>query len=251
MPYDFGFMFAAAAVVFIVGLSKSGLATGLGSLAVPLLALFLPPLVAAAILLPLLSAIDVVVIWKYWRKIRKDLVLLCLPGGILGVLIASFSIGAFDPAWVKLTVAVIALWFAGLYYLGGALPNLQVALGIKSAMFFGTVAGFSSFFAHAGGPPMRALLLHKNLDKSAYVGTFGAFFGVINGLKVVSYSLLGQFTTQTLTASLLLAPFVVLGIIAGLRLHAIIDQTLFTRFAYAMLTVAGVKLLYDAMMTLF
>ncbi len=251
MPYDFGFMLAAAVVVFIVGLSKSGLATGLGSLAVPLLALFLPPMVAAAILLPLLSAIDVVVIWKYWDKIRKDLVLLCIPGGILGILIASFSIGAFDPAWVKLTVAVIALWFAGLYYLGSALPRLEVAMGIKSAMFFATISGFSSFFAHAGGPPMRALFLHKKLDKSAYVGTFGAFFGVINGLKIVSYSLLGQFSPQTLTASLLLSPFVMLGIIAGLRLHTIINQTLFTRMAYAMLTLAGAKLLYDALITLF
>lgn len=213
---------------------------------VPLLALFLPPLVAAAILLPLLSAIDVVVVWKYWSKIRGDLVRLCLPGGILGVLIASFTIGAFDPAWVKLTVAVIALWFSGLYYFGGRLPSLRTETGVKSAMFFGTVSGFASFFAHSGGPPIRALLLDKNLDKSAYVGTFGAFFGIINGLKLVSYGLLGQFTPQTLTVSLMLSPFVLLGIIAGLRLHAVVDQKLFTRFAYAMLAVAGIKLFYDA-----
>jgi uncharacterized membrane protein YfcA len=251
MPYDFGFMLVAAAVVFIVGVSKSGLASGVGALAVPLLALFLPPLVAAAILLPLLSCIDVVVIWKYWKKIRRDLVLLCLPGGIFGVFVASLSIGAFDPAWVKLIVAVIALWFSGLYYFGDWLPRLRVETGVKSAVFFGSISGFSSFFAHSGGPPMRALLLHRNLDKSAYVGTFGAFFGIINGLKVVSYGMLGQFTEQTLTASLMLAPFVVLGIIAGLRLHAIMNQTLFTRFAYAMLAVAGTKLLYDASMTLF
>ncbi len=251
MPYGIEFMVVAAAVVFIVGVSKSGLASGVGALAVPLLALFLPPLVAAAILLPLLSCIDVIVIWKYWQNIRRDLVLLCLPGGILGVLVASLSIGAFDPAWVKLIVAVIALWFSGLYYFGHLLPRLQIETGVKSAVIFGSISGFSSFFAHSGGPPMRALLLNRQLDKSAYVGTFGAFFGIINGLKVVSYGLLGQFTAQTLTASLLLAPFVMLGIIAGLRLHAVMNQVLFTRFAYAMLSLAGAKLLYDAFRTLF
>lgn len=109
--------------------------------------------------MPLQSCIDVVVIWKYWQKIRRDLVLLCLPGGILGVLVASFSIGAFDPASVKLIVAVIALWFSGLYYFGDRLPRL--------------------------------------------------------------------------------------------RLHAIMNQTPFTRFACAMLSVAGAKLLYDAFRTLF
>lgn len=35
MSYDFGFMLAAAAVVFIVGVSKSGLASGAGVLPVP------------------------------------------------------------------------------------------------------------------------------------------------------------------------------------------------------------------------
>ncbi len=246
MPYDVGFMIAAAFVVFIVGLSKSGLASGLGSLAVPLLALFLPPLVAAAILLPLLTTIDAVVIWKYWKKIRRDLVLLCLPASLLGVGLASVSIGAFDPAWVKMIVGLIAIWFSALYYLGHLLPRVRVELGVKSTLILGTISGFASFFSHSGGPPMRALLLHRLPDKSVYVGTFGAIFGIVNGAKMISYALLGQFTTQTLTASIVLAPFVIFGIIAGLKLHKIIDQTLFTRFAYAMLLLAGLKLLFDA-----
>lgn len=247
MPYSIEFMAVAALVVFIVGLSKSGLASGLGSLAVPLLALFLPPLVAAAILLPLLSTIDTVVIWKYWHKIRKDLTLMCLPAALLGVGMASLSIGAFDPAWVKLIVAVIALWFCTLYFLAPLMPRVRVELGLKSTLFLGGLAGFASFFSHSGGPPMRALLLRRLPDKSVYVGTFGAIFGAINGMKLVSYAALGQFTSQTLTASLLLSPFVILGIVAGLKLHQIINQALFTRFAYAMLLVAGIKLLFDAL----
>jgi uncharacterized membrane protein YfcA len=250
MPYDAEFMLVAAFVVFLVGLSKSGLATGLSSLAVPLLALFLPPLVAAAILLPLLSVIDAVVIWKYWGKIRKDLVLICLPGGVLGVLVASFTIGSFDPAWIKLIVGLIALWFSGLYYLADWLPRLRFETGAKVTLFLAAISGFSSFFAHSGGPPMRALMLHRGLDKSAYVGTFGTIFAVINGLKVISYTMLGQFSTETLSASLLLSPLVALGILAGLRLHMWINQELFTRFAYAMLLIAGVKLIYDASTTL-
>ena len=53
-------MFYAVAIpaVIITGISKSGLGGGLGQLSVPLMAMFISPVAAAAIMLPILCMID-------------------------------------------------------------------------------------------------------------------------------------------------------------------------------------------------
>jgi len=51
--------------VLIVGISKGGFGGGLGLLAVPVMALVISPLKAAAILLPILCVIDLFGLWAF------------------------------------------------------------------------------------------------------------------------------------------------------------------------------------------
>ena len=53
------------------------------------------------------------------------------------------------------------------------------------------VAGFTSFIAHAGGPPLSMYLLRRSLDKTQFVATTAAFFAAINYVKLVPYAWLG------------------------------------------------------------
>ena len=59
-------LFVMALAAMIVGLAKGGL-SGVGVMAVPVLALVLPPVQAAAILLPILIVQDVVSVWAFRR----------------------------------------------------------------------------------------------------------------------------------------------------------------------------------------
>ena len=54
------FYLAAIPAVLIVGISKGGFGGGLGFIAVPMIALSAPPIVAAAIMLPILCLMDLV-----------------------------------------------------------------------------------------------------------------------------------------------------------------------------------------------
>lgn len=54
----------AVLAVVILGLAKGGF-SGLGALVTPLLALHLPPVTAAALLLPVLLVQDAVSVWSY------------------------------------------------------------------------------------------------------------------------------------------------------------------------------------------
>ena len=60
------FVVAAIMAVSLLGISKGGF-FGLGVMALPLLSLFVPPLQAAAIILPTAIAQDVLTLWIYRR----------------------------------------------------------------------------------------------------------------------------------------------------------------------------------------
>ncbi len=65
---DPAFLAVALFSVVLTGISKSGLGGGLGQLSVPLIAMFVSPAAAVAIMLPILCLIDSSNIWRY----RKD-----------------------------------------------------------------------------------------------------------------------------------------------------------------------------------
>jgi len=74
----------AVPAVLLMGLAKSGFLMGFGSLATPLMALALPVPQAAAIMLPLLLAMDITGIRQLWRERDRDLLRLLLPAALLG-----------------------------------------------------------------------------------------------------------------------------------------------------------------------
>ena len=65
-----------------------------------------------------------------------------------------------------------------------------------AAAFWGTVAGFTSFVAHVGGPPFQVYTLPLRLDPKVLSGTSAIFFAATNALKLVPYFALGQFDSE-------------------------------------------------------
>ena len=117
--------------------------------------------------------------------------------------------------------------------------------GFARGTLWSTLAGFTSFSVHAGGPPLHVYLLSQRLDKTTFQATTVAFFFAINWLKIGPYAWLGQLDGSNLTTSLVLAPLAPAGIALGAWLHHRIDELLFFRVVYASLVVLGVKLIYD------
>ena len=113
------YLLAIPAVTFL-GLSKGGFA-GLGMLATPLLALIVPPLEAAAILLPILIVQDAISVWTYHRAWSAWNLKVLLPGSIFGVAGGWLFARFFSNAAIELTVGTIALTFV-LYVARGCAP---------------------------------------------------------------------------------------------------------------------------------
>ena len=62
-----------------------------------------------------------------------------------------------------------------------------------------TLAGFTSFGIHAGGPPTQAYLLSLQVDKGRFQGTTVAFFFMLNWLKAPMFAWLGDTRSGTFT----------------------------------------------------
>ncbi len=242
-------MFYAVAIpaVIITGISKSGLGGGLGQLSVPLMAMFISPMAAAAIMLPILCLIDLINLWGYRKDWNKGDVALLLPGAIIGVGIGTMTFNYVDENMVRLLLGVVTIIFAITFFIQNTPGRAGYKPGKLIGILCGTVSGFTSFVAHAGGAPIKFFLLPQKLTKKVFVGTHVFFFFAINQIKIWPYLWLGQFSTENLSTSLVLAPAIPVGVLLGWWLIKIVPVEPFYRFINVMLFVAGGKLIWDGL----
>ncbi|MER8369790.1 sulfite exporter TauE/SafE family protein [Mesorhizobium sp. M1348] len=241
------FYAAAIPAVILVGLSKGGFGGAVGFVGVPLMALTMPPVQAAAILLPILCLMDIVSVWTWWGIFDRKMLADMMPGAVIGIALGWLTAALVTEEMVRLIVGAVALIFVLRWlYLqlrhgaGHAAEPNRVAAGC-----WGTVAGFTSFVAHVGGPPFQVYALPIRLDPKVLSGTAAIFFAVTNALKLIPYFALGQFDTTNLTASAVLMPLAPLSTIAGAWLVRRMRPELFYPFTYATVAVVAVKLLWD------
>ena len=247
-------LFYAVAVpaVLLSGISKGGFGGGLGILTVPLLALVVPPTQAAAIMLPILCAIDLVGLRAFWgRHDRADIGLL-LAGAVVGIVIGALTFKYLTADAIRILLGLIAVAFTLRYYAGrylarGRAPAPPAPRSVAKAGFWSLIAGVTSFIAHAGGPPLSVYLLPRRLEKTTYQATTVVFFAVVNYVKLVPYALLGQFPAVNLGTAAALTPVAILGTVLGVWLHRRVSDRIFYEVAYACVLATGAKLLWDGL----
>jgi len=114
-------------------------------------------------------------------------------------------------------------------------------LGVGSV--YGTLAGFTTMVANAGGPVMSLYLLSVGATKLRFMGTAACFFFATNLVKLPFSIGLSLVTVDTLRTALVLVPLVLLGAVIGRRLLRSIDQKLFERLVIGLTITASLFLL--------
>jgi uncharacterized membrane protein YfcA len=240
------FYAVAIPAVLMMGLAKSGFLMGFGSLATPLMALALPVPQAAAIMLPLLLVMDFTGVRALWRERDRALLKLMLPAALLGTVVGTVMFGVLPAKSVAGVVGALTLLFIAQRLLFP--PRADAPPPPRSAGFLlGIAGGFTSFVAHAGGPPIAAYVLPLKLEPVRLTATLAVLFGAINLSKWIPYAWLGLFDQRNLATSLVLVPLAPLGVWLGVWATRRIDATWFYRLAYSGMAAAGLKLLYDGL----
>lgn len=249
MPFitDPSFYAAAIPAVIFVGLSKGGFGGAMALIGLPLMALVVSPIQAAAIMLPILIVMDIVGLWTWRGVYDKRTLKIMLPAGMVGIAIGWMTAAWVTATHVRLLVGIIALLFVADYLFRrfSAASAEAAPHNVGKGSFWGVIAGFTSFVAHAGGPPYQFYTLPLAQDPKLYVGTSVIFFSIVNAVKLLPYFALGQFDPSNLATSAVLMPIAPIATLAGAWLVRRINRAVFYPFMYAMIFVVGLKLVYD------
>jgi uncharacterized membrane protein YfcA len=245
MAFDTYFVLAGLACL-LVGLSKGGLPT-VGMLAVPILSLYMSPVKAAVLLLPIYIISDVVSVWLYRKDFSASNLKILIPAGVLGVFIGWLTASFTSDTAVKLMIGCMGVGFCLSTWLRRT-PQAKQAVSLKKGLFWGTMAGFTSFISHAGGPPFQIYVLPQRLPKVQFAGTATLLFAVINAAKILPYQLLQPYAYDDLLRAANLIPFALLGTVIGAYVTKRIADVWFYRLVQVGLFVVSIKLISDVVL---
>ena len=236
----------AVLAAFLMGLSKGGVPM-IALLSVPLMSLYMDPAYAAGLLLPIYIVADAYAVYLFRRAFSIRNLKILLPGAVAGILVGFSTVSIIPGDVVKLLVATI-----GLSYLATALrarfSRREVPArpaDIPRGLFWGTLAGFTSYLSHAGGPPFQAYVLPQKLDKMVYLGTVTIFFAVVNLLKVPPFIMAGQITADSFQQAIWLAPAALAGAWSGASISRALPERVFFLLVEVALVVVSFKLVYE------
>ncbi|MDP2063648.1 MAG: sulfite exporter TauE/SafE family protein [Phaeovulum sp.] len=238
-----GWVLAVAAAV-LVGLSKGGLPV-VSMLAVPMLALVMSPVAAAGLLLPVYVVSDMFGLWAWRKAYDRRVLAIVAPAAVLGIGLGWATASMVSDRMVGGLVGLIGTLFA----LNAIIrPRIGGAREARPGpgIFWGTIAGFTSFVSHSGGPPWQIYALPLGMDKLVFAGTSTILFAWINAVKLVPYYALGQLSGESLRLAVLLMAPAALAVLTGVRLVRVIPQDKFFRIVTWALLAMSLSLLWKA-----
>ena len=242
--------------VLVVAISKAGFGGAMGSLSLPIMLLVLSPGMALSVLLPLFLLCDMYVGWKYYRRAVRRIVLLMTLAACIGQLLGWLLFKQINAEILMFLIGGLAVFTATRYFWRLYKPAVNAVLARaalrklrrQTARAFGWMglAGIASFISLTGGIPSQVYLLPLNLPRAYYVGTMGWAFLLVNLAKLPFFVELGLFTSASLTASLVLVPFVPLGVAIGMWLNRVMNDTIFYHISHGFLWLLGIRLMWQA-----
>lgn len=241
-----GWAFWSVAILgaLIVGFSKGGW-SAIGNLSVPLLSLVMNPLAAAGLLLPVYLVSDWFGLWAYRHSFDRRVLAIMIPAGLIGV-----GLGWALIPWLDHDVPNGELIITGIVGGIGTLFSLYMLLQhrpseitreakILPGLFWGALAGFTSYISHSGAPPYQTYVQPLRLDRLTFAGTTTILFAIINMSKLVPYWINGQIDLSSLHMVLYLSVPAIAGVFIGkLTVGLVSQKTFYKVITWALLVVS-------------
>lgn len=238
---------ALAVAAVTIGISKTALPGG-SILAIALFAAVLPARTSTAATLLLLMVGDLFALTAYRRHAHWPTLLRLAPAVIAGLLVGFAFLALAGDGVVRRAIGVILLLMIAVtlwrrWRHSRADTAAPPSSGIILAGAYGTLGGFTTMVANAGGPVMSMYFLATRTPVQVFLGTSAWFFAIINVIKVPFLAGLGLFETPVLLMDAVLAPLVVVGALLGLRVARRMNQRVFDRIVIALTILGAVYLL--------
>lgn len=240
------FWVVAVFAAVLTGIGKGGVPI-VGALTVPVLSLVINPLVAAGLMLPVYVISDWFGLYAYRREFDRRVLLIACVSMTLGVAIGWATARLIPESAVTVLVGVISVAFA----LNQLLRRQVVAAARRaewgSGLFWCSIAGFTSFVSHTGGPPYQVWTLPLGMKKAVFAGTSTIAFAYVNAIKLVPYFYLGQINLDSLEVAAILMPFAAAAVFFGVWVvKRLPEKAFFTIVTWSLLLI-GLQLIWKGL----
>lgn len=213
---------AAAAI----GLAKTAL-PGAATLAVALFATVLPAKESTGTMLVLLLVGDVLAIIMYRRDADWGTLRRLVPGVLAGVVLGALFLRLASDEATERFIGVLLIALIAVTLLLMRLPRPPQLQGRVGRAVYGTLAGFTTMAANAGGPVTTMYFLASHFSVLTFLGTTAWFYFIVNLVKLPFSIALGIIRPDTLWIDLVLVPVVVVAAFGGRWLAARMNNQVF------------------------
>ncbi len=250
-------------VAALCGIAKTAL-PGAATIAVALCTMVLPAKESTGAILLMLMTGDLLAVWSYRRDADFRMLRRLVPAVLAGVgagalflhLASNDSTRRLIGAVLLLLVAITLVQRrkaagrpdAGAASTAPGAPDTASAnasmMGSRPArLIYGSLAGFTTMVANAGGPVTSMYFLACRYPVKAFLGTTAWFFFLVNLVKLPFSVSAGLVNPATLTLGALCAPVVIVSALAGRRLADRMDQRVFEPIIIVLTIVSALPLL--------
>lgn len=240
-----GWEFWVVAVIAagLTGIGKGGVPI-VGALTVPVLSLVISPVVAAGLMLPVYVLSDMFGLYAYRREFDKRVLWIACAAMTIGVGLGWATARLIPENWVTVLVGVISVAFALNQLLRRPAVEGPRRAAVGPGFFWCTIAGFTSFVSHTGGPPYQVWTLPLGLKKAVFAGTSTIAFAYVNAIKLIPYYLLGQINLASLETAAKLMPVAAAAVFLGVWVVRRMPEKLFFAVVTWSLLLIGIELVW-------
>ena len=184
---------------------------------------------------------NLILTWKNRKsldpKVYLPLAALVLAGSIPGALL----LGNVDAKAIKLVFGVVVVALGAEMLLreyskkrSHSSKAVLAVIGITAGVLCG-LFGIGALLA--------SYISRVTEDNESFKANIGAVFIVDNTFRIVLYSVLGLLTPDTVKSVLLLIPFALLGLFAGIQCSSRMEETLVRKIVSVLLVLSGIALI--------
>jgi uncharacterized membrane protein YfcA len=169
-----------------------------------------------------------------------------IPASLIGVYFGWLTASLISDQTIKFIIGLMGLSFCFQTWLRRNQLDEPQSAGKIKGYFWGSLAGFTSFISHAGGPPFQIYVLPQKLPKAEFAGTATILFAIINLSKIVPYQNLSPYSQEDLLKAATLVPMALIGTFLGAYLTRRINEVWFYKLVQTGLFVVSCKLIWDS-----
>ena len=259
-------------VASLCGIAKTAL-PGAATIAVALCAAVMPAKESTGVILLMLMTGDLLAVWSYRRDADFHMLRRLVPAVLTGVGAGALFLHLASNDSTRRLIGVILLLLVAITLTqrrstsrrapDGAsaaqapsppAPTLETqeatttlatstTSGRLARLVYGSLAGFTTMVANAGGPVTSMYFLACRYPVKAFLGTTAWFFFLVNLVKLPFSISAGLVNTTTMSLTAICAPVVIVSALAGRRLAEPMDQRVFEPVIVALTIISALPLL--------